>query len=409
VTHQEIDGIKYGNVNTSAAMNPNSSNDVPRLVSSSRLEPEFILPAFIHQVCTNVPEFQYQQEMVGEAMLAQLDPESKGARLARKIYRSSGIDTRFSVIHDLGGGPGERLFFDESGRFLSPSTKVRNDLYTTKARHLFSKTAQDLLDGSEEYEAKDVTHVITVSCTGFFAPGPDYYVVKDLGLNPSTQRFHIGFMGCYAAFPALKMAQAFCLSDPEAVVLVVCLELCSLHLEPSEDIDDIIATSVFADGVSGALVSSRQPEPGSTSLEIDCFASTVAPDSEGDMAWTIGDHGFDMVLSTYVPRILEANVAAIVDELLGSNHLSRSDVQHWAIHPGGRAILDKVEEGLKLDPDALSPSRRVLGRYGNMSSATILFVIREMLNSDRVLPENRLYAMAFGPGLTVESALFKRV
>ena len=347
--------------------------------------------------------------MVGDVMAKQLEPGSKGARLAQKIYRSSGIDTRYSAIHDLGPGSGERLFFDKAGHFLSPSTKVRNDLYTEKARPLFSKTAQDLLAGCQAFGPEDVTHVITVSCTGFFAPGPDFYVVKDLGLKPETQRFHIGFMGCYAAFPALKMAEAFCTADPDAVVLVVCLELCSLHLQPSEDIDDIIATSVFADGVGAALVSARNPDHSQPSLQIETFASTIAPDSESDMAWTIGDHGFDMVLSTYVPRILEANVSAIVDGLLSQKGLLREAVHHWAIHPGGRAILDKVEEGLSLEKDALNPSRDVLSQYGNMSSATILFVLREMMKSAVVRPNERIYAMAFGPGLTVESALFKRV
>lgn len=342
-------------------------------------------------------------------MAKQLEPGSKGARLAQKIYRSSGIETRFSAIHDLVPGPGERLFFDESGQFLSPSTKVRNDIYTQNARPLFSKTAQDLLDGCAAYEARDVTHVITVSCTGFFAPGPDFYVVKDLGLNPSTKRFHIGFMGCYAAFPALKMAEAFCLADSEAVVLVVCLELCSLHLQPSEDIDDIISTSVFADGVGAALVSARKPETNQPSLQIESFASTIASDSEADMAWTIGDHGFDMVLSTYVPRILEANVGSIVDGILGDCGLDRAEVDHWAIHPGGRAILDKVESGLDLPVESLKPSRRILSKYGNMSSATILFVIKEMLSSGTVKSGDRMYAMAFGPGLTVESALFSKI
>ena len=209
--------------------------------------------------------------MVGDVMAKQLEPGSKGARLAQKIYRSSGIDTRYSAIHDLGPGSGERLFFDKAGHFLSPSTKVRNDLYTEKARPLFSKTAQDLLAGCQAFGPEDVTHVITVSCTGFFAPRPDFYVVKDLGLKPETQRFHIGFMGCYAAFPALKMAEAFCTADPDAVVLVVCLELCSLHLQPSEDIDDIIATSVFADGVGAALVSARNPDHSQPSLRPPCL------------------------------------------------------------------------------------------------------------------------------------------
>lgn len=371
---------------------------------------QLILPTFIQSISTAVPPTSYPQEVIGEAMLRQLDPKSRGARLLRRIYRNSGIDKRHSVIRDLRPGEGTGLFFDpDNANFLSPSTKERNEVYTRESRILFSETARKVIDKCEGIDRGDITHVITVSCTGFFAPGPDYYIVKDLGLDPSIERFHIGFMGCYAAFPALKMAKAFCTADPDAVVLIVCLELCTLHLEPSEIIDDIIASSVFADGASGAIVSAREPKACALALRIDSLLSTIAPDSEGDMAWTIGDHGFDMVLSTYVPRILEANIDSVVRKLLEQNGLSFETISHWAIHPGGRAILDKVGHGLGLDEDALAPSRHILREYGNMSSATILFVLEEFLKSGRTAEGETVCAMAFGPGLTVESALLRRV
>jgi len=367
--------------------------------------------ASIHLIRTASPSNRYAQEKVGEAMAKQLDPTSKGARLARKIYRSSGIDFRHSVIGDLNQFVDqvpvetEGLFFDTQQTFLSPTTGVRNAMYSEHARTLFSEVAASLIDDCPTFSREDVTHVITVSCTGFFAPGPDYYVVKDLGLDTSTKRFHIGFMGCYAAFPALKMAKAFCAEDPNAVVLVVCVELCSLHLEPSEDIDDIIATSVFADGASGAIVSAKPGPSGAKTLRLDFLESVVAPDSEGDMAWTIGDKGFDMVLSTYVPRILEAHVDEIVDGLLKKGGTNRGDISHWAIHPGGRAILDKVESGLSLPASALDPSRTVLRENGNMSSATIFFVLKQFQDAENMDSGAKMVAMAFGPGLTVESAL----
>ena len=154
------------------------------------------VPTFIHHISTGVPDTAYPQEVIGEAMLRQLDSESKGARLLRRIYRHSGIDKRHSVIKDYRHSEGDGLFFDaDDGRFLSPSTKERNDLYTREARKLFSVTARKVLEGCAGIDSRDITHVITVSCTGFFAPGPDYHIVKDLGLNASTQRFHIGFMG----------------------------------------------------------------------------------------------------------------------------------------------------------------------------------------------------------------------
>jgi predicted naringenin-chalcone synthase len=372
-------------------------------------------PVYIHNIHTAVPETAYSQADAGEVMLREVDPESRGGRLMRRIYRDSGIDKRHSVIRDLKGAETNtqidsksdqaNTFFDATdGRFKSPSTGARNAIYAREARVLFSATARGALDGCPQFNADQVTHVITVSCTGFFAPGPDFYVVKDLGLSPSVERFHVGFMGCYAAFPAMKMAKAFCASDENAVVLIVCLELCSLHIEPSEEIDAILACSVFADGAGAMIVSSKKP-PGPGAIRMDHFNSVITPDSEGDMAWTIGDKGFDMVLSTYVPKILEANTAHIVDDVLRRAGMNRSDINCWAVHPGGRAILDKIQKGLALQTDALNASRSVLRDYGNMSSATILFVLDRMRKLETTPNNAAVFAMAFGPGLTVETAV----
>lgn len=367
-----------------------------------------------------MPPNAYRQEEIGGVLSRDLEPGGRGDKLSQRIYRHSGIETRHSVIAGYHAGQGDGLFFDgASGSFLSPTTGERNDKYIAEAKPLFVETARQALDASP-FGPSDVTHVVTVSCTGFFAPGPDYYILRDLGLPASTQRYHVGFMGCFAAFPALRMAAAFCKSDPEAVVLVVCLELCTLHLEPSEVIDNIIACSVFADGAAGVVVSSRTAASGAASsgaastsgpsaaLEFVDSVTRLAPDSEDDMAWRIGDRGFEMVLSTYVPKIIGAQVGGIVDEMLDETGRDRADVSHWWIHPGGRAILDHVQAGLDLAPDALDPSRAVLAQNGNMSSATILFVLKEAL-SRGVAPGELAYAMAFGPGLTVESALLRGV
>lgn len=361
----------------------------------------------IHAVATRVPASKYPQETIGEILRGELEPGGLGDRLMRKIYRSSGIETRHSVIEDHRNGAGGSLFFDgESGAFLSPTTGERNDEYVRTALPLFRDTARDALERSG-FAPGDVTHVVTVSCTGFMAPGPDYYIVRDLGLDASVERYHVGFMGCYAAFPALRMAAAFCRSDPRAVVLVVCLELCTLHLEPSEAIDNIIASSVFADGAAGAVLSARRPRgPG---VALVASTTRLAPDSEQDMAWRIGDRGFEMTLSTYVPKILGAQIGDLVDGILGEAGRTRRDVSHWWVHPGGRSILDQVEQALDLRDGALAASRAVLARYGNMSSATILFVVEEALRSGSASPGDLAYAMAFGPGLTVESALFRVV
>jgi predicted naringenin-chalcone synthase len=254
--------------------------------------------------------------------------------------------------------------------------------------------------------------VVTVSCTGFYAPGPDYAVVRGLGLKPSTQRYHLGFMGCYGAFPALRTAEAFCLADPNAVVLVVCVELCTIHLRSSNDPDTILASSVFADGAAAAVVTAAPAKAGETVLELDGFQTVLTPDGEQDMAWTIGDAGFEMTLSSYVPRIIERDIRGALAPLLAADlrlpEGPYAQVERWAIHPGGRSILDKVQRTLELSDEQLEPSREVLREYGNMSSATVLFVLQRVLHKASTDEAERVCAMAFGPGLTVETALLTR-
>jgi predicted naringenin-chalcone synthase len=363
------------------------------------------METYLHAIATVVPDTLYLQAEAGERMKRQYTQDRRLERLVHRIYSQSGIEKRYSVVKDFVLGAPEGPFYEPVQHLLkSPSTKVRNEMYTEEAKKLFVCAAQKVLRASS-FEAKDITHVVTVSCTGFFAPGPDYYIVKSLGLPPSTHRYHVGFMGCFAAFPALKMAQAFCESDPDAVVLVVSLELCSLHLQRSNDIDAILAASVFADGGAATIVSGKEPR--GAALRADTFATAITPTGEEDMAWTVGDTGFDIVLSTYVPSILESNISATVEPLLAQASLCKKDITHWAVHPGGRAIIDKVRDGLALDEAQLDIPRAVLRDYGNMSSATILFVLKELL--EKANEDEKIYAMAFGPGLTVESGLFTKV
>ncbi len=373
------------------------------------------MPTFIHHIETAVPDTHYEQSFIRDEMKRLMDVDRRTARLLHYVYGQSGIDKRHSAIRDFTPGVPEGAFYDPvQDRLKTPGTRERNAIYTDVSKELYACAARQAVAHCPGVNTSDITHVVTVSCTGFFAPGPDYHIVKSLGLPASTRRFHVGFMGCYAAFPALKMAQAFCEADPDATVLVVCLELCTLHLKFKSDPDSLISASVFADGAAAALVSARPPRDGERALEMTAFATTLTPTGEEDMAWTVGDTGFDMVLSTYVPSIIEANLQEALAPLFaqvsrddGAN-ITQDDIDHWAIHPGGRAILDKVEAGLGLSPDKLIPSREVLRDYGNMSSATVLFILQKLLAAGGERAEEKIYAMAFGPGLTVESGLFTR-
>jgi predicted naringenin-chalcone synthase len=386
--------------------------------------------AVIRSIQTAVPPTVIEQGGFRDVLSAQPGYGRLGRRLVSAAFDASAIGTRHVVIDEFapgatpgaapraapGAAPEAPVFFDAAeGRILDPGTGARNDAYSQHARPLLVEAGRRALEAAPGVAAADVTHVVTVSCTGFFAPGPDYVLVRELGLSPSTQRFHLGFMGCYGAFPALKMADQFCRADPTAVVLVVCVELCSLHLHVDDDPDSIVANSVFADGAAAAVVTGDRsfereedaPDPAAT-LRLDSFASVIVPESDGEMAWTIGDRGFDMTLSSYVPRIVERSIAEALDPLLAHDpELSRSlprEVGRWAVHPGGRSILDRVQSALSLTDEQIAASRAVLHEYGNMSSATVLFVLQRLLESAGDRPE-RVGAVAFGPGLTVESAL----
>jgi predicted naringenin-chalcone synthase len=373
-------------------------------------DPQPLLPlAYIRHIETLVPEVSYPQSMAGEVLSSRTESD-RTKRYIRKVYAESGIDQRHSVLTDfLPGGQGSGLFVEADGSSREPTTGERNAVYVEKARELVPQIAKNAMANCPGVDASEITHVITVSCTGFFNPGPDLLVIDALDLSPKVHRYHLGFMGCYAAFPALKMAAQFCDLDESANVLVVCLELCSIHLQNKDDLDSIVANSVFADGAAAAVVSSRAPEKGERGYLLNHFACNLAREGIEDMAWDIGDHGFNIVLSKYVARIIGAGIRGLIDEVFSESPLTPDDIVHWAVHPGGRAILDKIETGLDLDEEQIRASRETLARFGNMSSATVLFVLSAILADEKTRNDDAVCAMAFGPGLTIETSVLNAV
>lgn len=365
---------------------------------------------------TAVPPTILIQEQARDVFAAQPGLTRLGQRLVRTCFDSAAIDTRHTAVEEMSldfRGP-DPLFYDgASGLLLNPTTKDRNDLFATAATALFIESASKAVAACPGVAAADITHVITVSCTGFFNPGPDYKIVRALGLNPSVQRYHLGFMGCYAAFPALRAAKSFCEADPNAVVLVVSVELCSLHVRTSNNPDTIMGSSLFADGAAAAVITGRELPAGGMALELDHFETVLTPVGEDSMAWNIGDHGFEMVLDSYVPKIIDEHIVGALEPLLASapelQGLPYSDIRHWAIHPGGRSILDKVQSKLQLSDEQLIPARETLRNFGNMSSATVMFVLKHILEQPAESERESICSMAFGPGLTVETGLFTKV
>lgn len=365
--------------------------------------------AYIRNISTRVPPHAYPQEFAKDRMQSWVDGD-KEHRLIHRVYGNSGIETRYSVLSDFLEDKPDNLFrMGDNGKPVEPGTRERNDRYAVESRTLAVDVAGRVLKSSS-FSAGDVTHVITTTCTGFSNPGADYFIVRDLGLSRSVARFALGFMGCYAAIPALRMARDFCLANPSAVVLVASIELCSLHLHFEDGLDSLLANAIFADGAAAAIVSGREPDSGEPALRLDGFASAIIPEGEKDMAWRIGNKGFEIALSTYVPELIGGNIKSLLVPILAEHGMVLSDIGVWAIHPGGKAILDKVEKELELKPEQIKISREVLRRYGNMSSATVLFVLKELMEERSMTAGDcgRVCAMAFGPGLTVESAFLVR-
>lgn len=374
------------------------------------------MSVYVRSLETAVPPTVLIQSQARDVFSEQPGLTRLGARLVRTCFDSAAIETRYTAVSELtlDAHPETPRFFDpDTGVVLSPSTKTRNEIFATEATKLFIQAAKSAVGNCRDIDLSDITHVITVSCTGFFNPGPDYKVVRALGLSPAVQRYHLGFMGCYAAFPALRAARQFCEADPSAVVLVVCAELCSLHVRTSNDPDTIMGSAIFGDGAAAAVVTAREPSPGQTALRLDHFETVLTPVGEEAMAWNIGDEGFEMVLGSYVPHIIEDHITGALEPLLAREpdvaDLPYSHIPLWAIHPGGRSILDKVESKLDLKEEQLVPARETLRTYGNMSSATVLFVLKYILEMTPAAAAERICSMAFGPGLTVETALFTKL
>lgn len=358
----------------------------------------------ILSIGTAVPPARLAQPKTRDFFAAQPGVDRLTARLIGAAFDQSAIENRYSVIGEIGSS--DTLFSDDGEQLRIPSTGERNAIYRREAPILYAAAAREALARSG-FDASEVTHVVTASCTGFFAPGPDFLLVKQLGIPVTAARTHIGFMGCAAAFPALRAATDISNAQPGAVVLVVCAELCSLHIRSSRDPEQIVASAVFGDGAGAAIVSSAEPKTDGAVLEVGAFSTAITSEGEQDMDWTIGDSGFEMRLTAEVPRIIGREIAGVVEGMLGGGD-PLSDVDVWAVHPGGRSVLDRVQGGVDLPDEAMAHSRAVLRDFGNMSSATILFILQRILADDSLTGGARVAGLCFGPGLTVETARFTR-
>jgi predicted naringenin-chalcone synthase len=359
---------------------------------------------------TAVPDHAItQQEAAGLAIeMANAAPGRERALAA--LYRKSGIRARGSVLlENPGARPFAQEFFPpaESTAAGGPTTGERMSRYALEAGRLAIEASRQAI-AAAGIEPKAITHLVTCSCTGFANPGVDIEVIEDLGLEPTVARTHVGFMGCHGAFNALRVADAFAATDHGVMPLVVCVELCSLHLQYGDQDDHVVANSLFADGAAAAVcrppASVGGPAVGRP-WRLVRQASRLLPGSQREMTWLICDNGFEMQLSPRVPELIATHLGPAVAAMLAEAGLNASDVATWAVHPGGPRILSAVEQALALPPEALAVSRSVLAERGNMSSCTILFILDRLRAVGAPGP---CVAMAFGPGLTVELAVLER-
>jgi predicted naringenin-chalcone synthase len=349
-----------------------------------------IATAYINCIGRAVPPHDVHRKFV-EIAHRYLTGERERRLFCRMAERCQ-IEHRYSCLAPS-RSPGE---IDEEGfyRFgCFPGTAERMARYEREALPLAARAVADL---GLDVERAGITHLIVASCTGFTAPGLDLRLAAHLGLAPSIERTTVGFMGCSAAIPSLKLARHIIRSGPDARVLVVALELCTLHFQEADDLERILSFLLFSDGCAAALVTA---EP--RGIEIARFSAAVLPDTAEHLTWRIGSLGFDMHLSGQVPAAIMRHLPPALPLLLGGANAGK--IALWAVHPGGRTILDAVERGLEIPSGSLSHSRRVLREYGNVSSVSILFVLREMIEDATA---GQGCAIAFGPGLAVEGMIF---
>jgi len=357
----------------------------------------------ILSIGTAVPAFRHKQQDILQFMQHIYAFNETDQRKLRFLYNHSGIETRYSAIGDYSRPMPEWKFYPHSENIEPfPGIEQRMIWYQKYAAPLSLDAIRQCIDG--KLKEQDVTHLITVSCTGMSAPGLDLQLAELMDLPRTLFRSSINFMGCYAAIHALKMADMICKTDSKARVLIVCTELCTLHFQRDATIDNVASSLLFGDGSAAALIVPDDFE--GHGIRIENFYSEIIPKGKKDMSWELSSTGFLMTLSGYVPDLIEEDFESLVKHALAPSGLNAAEIQHWCIHPGGKKILEVIGKKMKLAGEALQPSYQTLKDYGNMSSPTILFVLKKIMHQlhlqGKKAPEN-IFGAAFGPGLTMET------
>ena len=391
-------------------------------MSISSLESPLVKKAMIAKIlglATSIPEHSIAQS--DAAIVAQqLNLSERWKDALPALYRKSGVQRRGSVLLGPEGLPDlQRQTFYKPATATNPfgpTTAERMKVFSEHAGPMLQRACAAAIENSGIAKS-NITHLVTVSCTGFFAPGIDIALIESLGLDSNIQRTHVGFMGCHGALNGIRVAKAIVDATPSAVVLLGAVELCSIHQQYTDDAQQLVANALFADGAAGLVIGATGDNFGYREIDADpcvpsqanwSIVSTLSkwiPETTGLMSWTIGDNGFRMTLDPQVPSFIEANLEGELKIWLDGQSLCISDVDAWAIHPGGPRVIQATGNALGLPSQSLEGSQAILANHGNMSSPTVLFILDRL--SDQQPGANYCVLLAFGPGLCIEAVLLK--
>lgn len=354
----------------------------------------------IISIGTAVPAYKHTQGDILQFMQTVFAMNEVDKRKLKFLYHQSGIETRYSIISDYSRAVHEWKFYPHSENLEPfPSLELRMAWYNKYSPALSVDAIRNCVEGILHHN--EITHLITVSCTGMSAPGLDLQVMELLDLPRNIYRTSVNFMGCYAAIHAMKMADAICNSTPNSKVMIVCTELCTLHFQREGTMDNIASSLLFSDGSAAVLIGNDEaPQRG---LHLEGFYSEVMMKGKRDMAWELSSSGFLMTLSGYVPELIEEDFASMVERALLHIKTKKEKITNWCIHPGGKRILDAIHRSCGFTNGNLTDCYDILRDFGNMSSPTILFVLKNIMQNLSYAKEEHVFGAAFGPGLTMET------
>jgi predicted naringenin-chalcone synthase len=442
------------------------------------------MPSYITSIGTAVPDNCIDQQKIADFMCEALALDETNTRKLKALYRHTKIAKRHSVISDYANKNGQYSFFPNTNDLEPfPTILPRMSEYRKHALPLAKKAIENCFQNVSNTKYENITHLITVSCTGMYAPGLDIDIVQTMGLNTNVKRTCINFMGCYGAFNALKLADSICIANQNAKVLIVSVELCTLHFQKKISDNNLLSNALFADGAAAVLVEgiiSRYTPQGvylpatdtpqgvylpstdtplgvnmpatdtsqgvympatdtsqgvympatdtllgvsqpakytpegvylhGVNLQLKSFYCDLFPEGKNDMAWDIADFGFEMTLTQNVPKIIKEGIGSLFHKLLNESNLTKEQITLYALHPGGKAILEAIESALNLSKIDNKFAYEILANFGNMSSATVLFVLKNLMSQITEADKNKnILSCAFGPGLTLESMILEVV